>query len=175
VDVFSQIAQWLISSQYLWPAVAILAAGSVYLILNWFVSLYKLFDRVQSLLQQDHGNPEVHYMLLNDIKSGIKENKVELEKVEDILEGHIPLCNEHFQDIDKIADKTLFDRCPIDNCPAFQKVALGYKDLQARLELFEVMAAEARKRTADNLDKMTSEMLTLSAEMVKTLRREKMS
>lgn len=173
MEIIINAYNFLTSSPVLLPAVAGLAALSLWLLyrrFQYFVERATHFNtlaqELAALLKQDHGNPKIHYDLLKDIKG-------QTESIEDILQGHIPLCNDHFQNIDKLTDKTLFDRCPIDNCPAFQRVSCGYKDLQARLELFEVMAVEARKRTTESLDKMSAEMITLSGEMIKTLRETK--
>lgn len=170
MDVFAQITQWLIGSQFLWPLTAVLSAGALYFIIDWFISLYKLFRHIESLLGQDHGNPEVHFMLLKNIQDDLRSNRSEIDRIEDILDGHIPKCDNHFQQIDKITDRTLYDRCPIDNCPAFQRIANGYKDLQARLEVFEIVATESRKRTTESLDKISTELTSLTKEIILTLR-----
>ena len=166
MDFIVAVTKYLSESQFLWPVVALLAAGSVYLILNWFVSLYKLFEKVQHLLVQDHGNPEVHYVLLNDIKDMN-------EKTLEMIEGHFPSCHEHFQDIDKLVDKSLFERCPVDNCPAFQRISLNYKELEYILNKFETASAESRTKTSDSLGRIAEEITTLSKEMVLTLRESK--
>ena len=168
MDFLVTITKLFSESTWLWPFVALLAAGSVYLILNWFVSLYKLFEKVQGLLVQDHGNPEVHYVLLNDIKD---MNEKELS----LLEGHFPVCMDHFKNIDKLADKSLYERCPVDVCPALLRIASEYKDLRYALDKFETGAADSRARTSDSLERISEEVATLSKEMVLTLREGKRS
>lgn len=129
----------------------------------WY--LITILRAVNSIITSAHGDPEQHHELLQNIKEQNTETHNRVEKVEDLLEGHIPLCNEHFADIDKMADKTLVERCPIDNCPAWFRISNGYKDLQARLEVFEVDAVNARARTVENLKDMSAGITKTSNEL----------
>ena len=126
----------------------------------------KLLIKVEKMLSEDHGNPQVHYVLLSDIKKDV-------DSLIETLDGHIPLCDEHFQDIDKIASLEPFQHCPVESCVVFQRVQGGYKDLQARLEIFEVEAVNARQRTVELLEKVYGESVRLGGEVVLALRENK--
>lgn len=156
---------YLTSVPNLWPVIVVFgfvgAAVTAYLM--WY--LITILKAVNSIITSAYGNPEKHHELLQNIKEQNTETQARIEKVENLLEGHIPLCNEHFADIDKMYDQDTWKRCPIENCIAFQRIANTYGDLKSRLELFEVEAVNARNRTAENLKDMSVGITKTSNEL----------
>jgi hypothetical protein len=156
---------YITSIPHLWPIVVIFGFLGAGLTAYFMWYLIKVLTAVNSIVTSAHGDPETHHVLLQNIKEQNQETHQRVEKVEDLLEGHIPLCDQHFKDIDKIVDLEPFQNCPVENCPAWLKISNGYKDLQARLELFEVEAVNARTRTVENLREMSAGITKTSNEL----------
>lgn len=129
-----------------------------------------VFLQIQQILSEEHGSPKTHMDMLRDLRT-------EVDEIEDKLLSHFPMCEENFRNIDKLTDKETWERCPILRCSAFQEVVGQYKDLTAKLDVFEVVATGLRERTVEELkntargiDSMTQELKDMNREIINSLR-----
>lgn len=161
-----EIYNFLTTNAILQPFTQIITVIGIVAILAWANKAHNTLGKVSELLAAEHGNPKSHFVMLQDVKK-------QTESIEDMLQAHIPQCNEHFTDIDKMASLEQWQNCPMDKCSAISKILNTYQELKARFELFEVMATESRNRTQESLADISSELTELSKELIVSLREDK--
>lgn len=160
--------------------VIVLAIDAVYqrmgkgaAILKRLAEFDELFKKLEQLFQEEHGDPRRHYDLAKSTFKGISE-------LQEQCKANQSNCMEHFQDTDKLRDKSLYSRCPIDECPAFQKTQLEYEGMKRSLEATTTAVLTNRETFNERLksiDSKTAEntkaITDLSVEIIANMRATK--
>jgi hypothetical protein len=166
VDFLLNLYQIFDSYKALYPLLIFLSLISI-----WFIRekvkyisarltvLDNLIQKVTTILDdEEHGNPKIFLVLLQDIRK-------ELDTLEDTFLSHIPLCNQHFRDIDKILDKSVYEKCNIKNCSELTEIITAIDRLAAAFSNFDKVAEESRQNSGSTLGKLNDKLDDLRTEV----------
>jgi hypothetical protein len=169
VDFLLGLYTFFDANRAFYPLLIILSLLSLYMIYEKYrrtrneitkrvETLDALIARVVKILDEEHGNPKVHLDLLRDISK-------ELDSLEDSVLGHLPMCSQHFRDIDKLLDKSIYEQCNMDQCIGMTKIVTALDKLRDSFEDFNRVAGESRNSTGVTLSKLSDQVDTVRAEV----------
>lgn len=166
MDALLALYQLFDSYKTLYPIVIILALLSLWFIRDLvkkvstkLAAMDALIARITNILDDDrHGDPRIYYDLLKDIRK-------EIDSVEDSFLSHIPMCIQHFKDIDKILDKSVYEKCNLDQCVGIVKILNVLDKLREDFKNFDRIAESSRENTGATLTKVSQQLDSLKVDV----------
>lgn len=159
---------WMAYGSIAVMALIVLAFAGVWFTAKWLRKTVGHFDRGMGILNgliEAHTDKQGHIIKLYEYNSNYLKVLTELET---LTRTHFSEANRHYEDVKKLANDEHWKNCPIDKCPNFPKILLGYQGLISKFEIFQINAIEVRENMLRSMEEMAASLSRLTEEASNT-------